>query len=78
MAFAKGRSSYNVMGRGPRYILWSLELGTFFRKQLKELPLNMSEQFHFTGFLYGNQVDQIWPLTDVESKPRAMFPTFIG
>jgi glycosyltransferase involved in cell wall biosynthesis len=36
--------------------------------------LNMSSQFHFTGFLSGNQVDQIWSLTDVYVMPSVSEP----
>ncbi len=36
--------------------------------------LNMSSQFHFTGFLSGSQVDQIWSLTDVYVMPSVSEP----
>lgn len=36
--------------------------------------LNMSSNFHFTGFLSGNQVDQIWSLTDVYVMPSVSEP----
>ena len=36
--------------------------------------LNMSANFHFTGFLTGNQVDQIWSLTDVYVMPSVSEP----
>lgn len=36
--------------------------------------LNMSSHFHFTGFLSGNQVDQIWALTDVYVMPSVSEP----
>ena len=36
--------------------------------------LNMSSNFHFTGFLRGSQVDQIWSLTDVYVMPSVSEP----
>jgi glycogen synthase len=36
--------------------------------------LNMSANFHFTGFLTGTQVDQIWSLTDVYVMPSVSEP----
>lgn len=36
--------------------------------------LNMSASFHFTGFLSGPQVDQIWTLTDVYVMPSVSEP----
>lgn len=36
--------------------------------------LNMSANFHFTGFLSGPQVDQIWTLTDVYVMPSVSEP----
>lgn len=36
--------------------------------------LNMSSSFHFTGFLSGSQVDQIWSLTDVYVMPSVSEP----
>lgn len=36
--------------------------------------LNMSANFHFTGFLSGNQVDQVWSLTDVYVMPSVSEP----
>lgn len=36
--------------------------------------LNMGTRFHFTGFLSGNQVDQIWSLTDVYVMPSVSEP----
>lgn len=36
--------------------------------------LNMSSNFHFTGFLSGNQVDRIWSLTDVYVMPSVSEP----
>ena len=36
--------------------------------------LNMSASFHFTGFLSGQQVDQIWSLTDVYVMPSVSEP----
>jgi glycogen(starch) synthase len=35
---------------------------------------NMSAHFHFTGFLSGNQVDQVWSLTDVYVMPSVSEP----
>ena len=36
--------------------------------------LNMSSNFHFTGFLSGDQVDRIWSLTDVYVMPSVSEP----
>lgn len=36
--------------------------------------LNMSANFHFTGFLTGEQVDQVWSLTDVYVMPSVSEP----
>lgn len=36
--------------------------------------LNMSTNFHFTGFLSGDQVDQVWSLTDVYVMPSVSEP----
>lgn len=36
--------------------------------------LNMSTRFHFTGFLTGIQIDQIWSLTDVYVMPSVSEP----
>ena len=36
--------------------------------------LNMSPNFHFTGFLTGSQVDQVWSLTDVYVMPSVSEP----
>jgi glycogen(starch) synthase len=36
--------------------------------------LNMSANFHFTGFLKGDQVDQVWSLTDVYVMPSVSEP----
>jgi glycosyltransferase involved in cell wall biosynthesis len=36
--------------------------------------LNMSANFHFTGFLSGNQVDSVWSLTDVYVMPSVSEP----
>lgn len=36
--------------------------------------LNMSGNFHFTGFLSGEQVDQVWSMTDVYVMPSVSEP----
>jgi glycosyltransferase involved in cell wall biosynthesis len=36
--------------------------------------LNMSSNFHFTGFLTGDQVDQVWSMTDVYVMPSVSEP----
>jgi glycosyltransferase involved in cell wall biosynthesis len=36
--------------------------------------LNMSSNFHFTGFLTGDQVDQVWSITDVYVMPSVSEP----
>ena len=36
--------------------------------------LNMSGNFHFTGFLSGQQVDQVWSMTDVYVMPSVSEP----
>ena len=36
--------------------------------------LNMSANFHFTGFLSGSQVDQVWSMTDVYVMPSVSEP----
>lgn len=40
----------------------------------KVAQLNMSVNFHFTGFLSGDQVDRIWSLTDVYVMPSVSEP----
>ena len=40
----------------------------------KVAQFNMSSNFHFTGFLSGNEVDQIWSMTDVYVMPSVSEP----